>query len=100
MAETRLDREPRPLQRKERLFLPPEQVLPLVSNCLGDARHYVQTAVGWVLREMGHVYPDEIDAFLEEHGSALSAPAFSRAIERRSTESRARLQELRTSGGS
>ncbi len=79
------------------VFLPPDMVLPLVSNCLGDARHYVQTAAGWVLREMGQVYPDELAEYLEAHASAMSASAFSRAIERRSADSRARLREVRKS---
>jgi 3-methyladenine DNA glycosylase AlkD len=77
------------------VFLPSDKVLPLVSNCLGDARHHVQTAVGWVLREMGQVYPDEVTGYLETHASAMSAPAFSRAIERRSADSRARLRSVR-----
>ncbi|MBA3432619.1 MAG: DNA alkylation repair protein [Actinobacteria bacterium] len=77
------------------VFLPPDIVLPLISNCLGDARHYVQTAVGWVLREMGHVYPDEVAGYLEQHAAALSASAFSRAIQRHSADSRARLREVR-----
>jgi len=77
------------------VFLPPDRVLPLVSNCLGDARHYVQTAMGWVLREMGQVYPDEIAEYLETHAPAMSASAFSRAIERRSPDSRAALREVR-----
>ena len=80
---------------KNAVFLPPDQVLPLVSNCLGDARHYVQTAVGWVLREMGQVYRDEVSEYLETHASAMSATAFTRAIERRSADSRARLREMR-----
>jgi len=83
---------------KNAVFLPPDKVLPLVSNCLGDARHYVQTAVGWVLREMGQVYPDELAGYLETHASAMSASAFSRAIERRSANSRARLREIRKAG--
>jgi 3-methyladenine DNA glycosylase AlkD len=80
---------------KNAVFFPPDRVLPLVSNCLGDARHYVQTAVGWVLREMGQVYPDEVAGYLEAHASAMSASAFSRAIERRSADNRARLRGLR-----
>jgi 3-methyladenine DNA glycosylase AlkD len=80
---------------KNAVFLPPDKVLPLVTNCLGDPRHYVQTAVGWVLREMGQVYPDELTAYLETHAPAMSAPAFSRAIERRSPDERARLREVR-----
>jgi 3-methyladenine DNA glycosylase AlkD len=80
---------------KNAVFLPPEKVLPLVTNCLDDSRHYVQTAVGWVLREMGQVYPGEIAEYLEAHASAISASAFSRAIERRSGDSQARLREVR-----
>lgn len=80
---------------KNAVYLPPEKVLPLVSNCLGDARHYVQTAVGWVLREMGQVYPDEVARYLKAHASEMSASAFTRAIERRSPESRARLRDVR-----
>ena len=29
------------------VFLPPDMVLPLVSNCLGDARHYVLKSHGY-----------------------------------------------------
>jgi 3-methyladenine DNA glycosylase AlkD len=77
------------------VFLPPDRVLPLVTNCLGDSRHYVETAVGWVLREMGQVYPDDVSRYLEAHAGAMSASAFSRAIERRSADERSRLRELR-----
>jgi 3-methyladenine DNA glycosylase AlkD len=80
---------------KNAVFLRPDEVLPLVSNCVADPRHYVQTAVGWVLREMGHVYPEELASFLETHGPAMSAAAFSRAIERRSPDERARLRAMR-----
>lgn len=80
---------------KNAVFLPPEKVLPLVSNCLDDQRYYVQLAVGWVLREMGHAYAGAITQYLETHAGALSAPAFARAIERRSPDERNRLRELR-----
>ena len=83
---------------KNAVFLTPDKVLPLTSNCLGDPRHYVQTAVGWVLREMGQVYPKEIVGYLETHASAMSATAFSRAIERRSADDRTRLRAVRKAG--
>lgn len=38
---------------KNAVFMTLDKVLPLVSNCLEDDRHYVQKAVGWELREMG-----------------------------------------------
>ena len=80
---------------KHAVFLPPKKVLPLVSNCLDDERYYVQTAVGWVLREMGNVYNNEITKYLETHAQRLSALAFSRAIERQSSRDRTRLREIR-----
>ena len=84
---------------KNAVFLPPETVLPLVSNCLDDRRHYVQTAVGWVLREMGNVYPEPITAYLEANAPRMGADALSRAIERRPQDERARLRELRKAPG-
>ena len=80
---------------KNAVFLPTERVLPLVSTCLDDPRHYVQTAIGWVLREMARLYPDEVVRYLEENASATSATAFSRAIERQDASTQARLRELR-----
>ena len=83
---------------KHAVFLPPEAVLPLVSSCLADRRRHVELAVGWVLREMGNAYPNEITRYLEANATALSAQALSRAIERRPAEERARLRALRVPG--
>lgn len=80
---------------KHAIFLPPKKVLPLVSNCLDDERYYVQTAVGWVLREMGNVYKKEIMKYIETHAEKMSTPAFSRAIEKRSPKERTQLLEVR-----
>lgn len=77
------------------VFMPLKKVLPLVSNCLADERYYVQTAVGWVLREMGQVHQSEITKYLETNAGRLSTPAFSRAVERLSIKERARLRGLR-----
>ncbi len=80
---------------KNAVFLPPKKVLPLVSNCLDDQRYYVQTAVGWVLREMGNVYKSEIRKYLETHIERMDPVAFSRAIERQNSKERMRLRKLR-----
>ncbi|MBL8097927.1 MAG: DNA alkylation repair protein [Anaerolineales bacterium] len=80
---------------KNAVYLPLKKVLPLVSNCLDDERYYVQTAVGWVLREMGNVYPKEVMKYLETHIDKISSVAFSRAIERMNTKERTRLRNLR-----
>jgi len=80
---------------KNAVFLPLEKVLPLVSNCINDERTYVQMAVGWVLREMGRAYADEVTKYLEAHIEKMSTPAFSRAIERLSSDERTRLRDMR-----
>ncbi len=80
---------------KNAVFLPPKKVLPLVSNCLADERYYVQTAVGWVLRETGNVYQSEVTQYIETHVKRLSTPAFSRAIERLNTNEQNRLRGIR-----
>jgi 3-methyladenine DNA glycosylase AlkD len=80
---------------KNAVFMPLDRVLPLVTTCVADEREYVQNAVGWLLREMGLAYPNEIRAYLEEHIAAIPAIAFRRAIERRSVGEKAELRALR-----
>lgn len=80
---------------KNAVYLPLNKVLPLVSNCLDDERYYVQTAVGWVLREMGNVYPKEVMKYLETNAIKMSAPTFSRAIEKMNKQEKSRLKKLR-----
>jgi 3-methyladenine DNA glycosylase AlkD len=82
---------------KNAVFLPLKKVLPLVTNCLDDDRYYVQTAVGWVLREMGQIYRDEVTNYLETHLKTISSVAFSRAIERLNSKKCERLRKLRKS---
>jgi 3-methyladenine DNA glycosylase AlkD len=64
---------------KNAVFVPLDRVLPLVTACLLDEREYVQTAVGWVLREMGHAYPKEVGAYIDEHAATISPVALRRA---------------------
>jgi 3-methyladenine DNA glycosylase AlkD len=71
---------------KNAVFVPLDRVLPLVTNCLRDDREYVQKAVGWVLREMGHAYPEAVRAYIEEHLTAMSAVALRRASSSRQTK--------------
>jgi 3-methyladenine DNA glycosylase AlkD len=80
---------------KNAVFLPTKKVLPLVTNCLDDPRAHVQTAVGWVLREMGRVYSHEVTKYVQANAAKMSAPAFSRAIERWSVAERTRLRDRR-----
>ena len=64
---------------KNAVFVPPGRALPLVTACLRDEREYVQNAVGWVLREMGHAYPEAVSAFIKEHSATISPVALRRA---------------------
>lgn len=80
---------------RKAVFLTPQKVLPFVSNCLDDERYYVQTAVGWVLREMGNIYKNEITQYVETHAERMSTPAFSRAMEKQNPKERARLLKMR-----
>jgi DNA alkylation repair enzyme len=80
---------------KNAVFVPLDRALPLVTTCLRDEREYVQKAVGWVLREMGNAFPDEIGTYIEEHIAAISAGALRRAVARRSPSVRAELLALR-----
>ena len=80
---------------KNAVFMPLKKVLPLVTNCLDDERYYVQTAVGWVLREMRQVYQSEVIKYLQTHAGRLSTPAFSRAVERLNARELTKLRELR-----
>ena len=70
-------------------------MLPLVANCGADHRKYVELAVGWVLRELGHVHPDAVTAFLERHAASMSLRAYTRAIDRRTPVERAQLLAIR-----
>jgi 3-methyladenine DNA glycosylase AlkD len=64
---------------KNAVFVPPRRVLPLVTACLDDERKYVQTAVGWVLREMGRAHPADVASYIKEHSAAMSTVALRRA---------------------
>jgi 3-methyladenine DNA glycosylase AlkD len=64
---------------KNAVFLAPAPMLPLLAACADDPRPSVQMALGWVLRELGRVYPCEAAAFLRQHGARMIAKARARA---------------------
>lgn len=79
---------------KNAVFVPLDRALPLVTTCLRDEREYVQKAVGWVLREMGHVYPDAVNAYIRKNITTITAVALRRAVERSSPAAKAELLAL------
>ncbi len=80
---------------KNAVFLEPEKVTALCSNCLDDDRKYLQKALGWVLREMRHKYPKEIDKYLKENCEKIKSTAFSRAIERMDDKPKNSMRKIR-----
>jgi 3-methyladenine DNA glycosylase AlkD len=71
---------------KNAVFVPVDRALPLITTCLKDERVYVQKAVGWVLREMGRAYPEEVRVYIDEHIATISAVALRRATASRRSQ--------------
>lgn len=79
--------------------LPFRELLPMVKNLLKDEDYYVQKGVGWTLREIGNVYPQETLCFLTKHIDEIDPLAFSAALEKRTQREKARLKKLRSIAG-
>lgn len=77
---------------------PFERTLALLLPLLKDENYFVQKGVGWTLREMGNVYPEETLGFLEENIKFIHAAAFSAAIEKFDQDTKDRLKQLRKTG--
>jgi 3-methyladenine DNA glycosylase AlkD len=58
------------------------QVVNLLTPLLADKEYYVQKGVGWTLRELRNVYPNETVAWLKQNIKQVSSIAFTIAIEK------------------
>jgi 3-methyladenine DNA glycosylase AlkD len=67
----------------------------LISPLLADKEYYVQKGVGWTLREMRNVYPQETLAWLKTHVKQISPIAFTISIEKLDVESVNELKRIR-----
>ncbi len=85
---------------KNAAFLTPDDVLPMVDRCAEDRRQPMQKAVGWVLREMWHAYPKEIERYLVANAGRIAPSAFTRAIERMGVEERKEMRSKQRAAGS
>ena len=79
---------------KNAIFLPPDDVLPMVDRCVEDRRQPMQKAVGWVLREMWRAYPEAIEDYLKSNAGRIAPSAFTRAIERMDAPSRREMRSV------
>jgi 3-methyladenine DNA glycosylase AlkD len=64
---------------KNAVYLEPDEVFPMLDPYLGADNKYVANAVGWVLREMAHVYPAEIRRYMKAKAGKISAVALRKA---------------------
>jgi 3-methyladenine DNA glycosylase AlkD len=51
------------------------RVIEGAQHNVADPRRFVQTSVGWVLRELSKSQPDEVRAFVAAHGDRMSSEA-------------------------
>jgi 3-methyladenine DNA glycosylase AlkD len=71
------------------------QVEPLITHLLSDKEYYVQKGLGWALRELRNVYPEQTIAYLQTHVKQISAIAFTIAIEKLDTATINEIKALR-----
>ena len=64
---------------KNAVYLTPNDVLPFLDPHLANKDKYIANAIGWVLREMHHRYPDDIAAYVEANRPRISSIALGRA---------------------
>ena len=82
--------------RKE--VLPFTKLISMLKKQLRHDDYYVQKGVGWTLREIGNVYPEQTFAFLETHIGSVSAGAYSAATEKLSPARKNHIKKLRALG--
>ena len=81
--------------KKRKKVLPVNKLLPMVKPLLQDEDYFVQKGIGWTLREIGNVYPEDTWLFLVKHHAIISAVAFSPAIEKLHLLKKEELKQLR-----
>jgi 3-methyladenine DNA glycosylase AlkD len=81
--------------RTKKHFLTFSEIEQLISPLLADKAYYVQKGVGWSLRELHTVYPDEALSWLKAHIKSISGIAFTIAIEKTDAVTRNELKGLR-----
>jgi len=76
-------------------FLTVNKMLKLVAPLLLDEDYFVQKGVGWALREIGNVYPEDTMKFLQKHCGIITPVAFTSAIEKIGAKEKGELKQLR-----
>ncbi len=84
--------------RKRKSFLPFKTYIENVHHLLNDTDYYVQKAIGWTLREIYNVYPEECLKYKTKHLNSISSIAYSAATEKLKKQDKVRLNNLRKNG--
>lgn len=81
--------------RFRKKLLPFATLKKFVAKQIDVDHHYVQRGVGWTLREMHNVYPQETLSYLEEVVTKLSAIAYAAAAEKLPEKTKLTLKKKR-----
>jgi len=85
--------------RTKKVYLTFDQISSLVIPLITDKEYYVQKGVGWSLREMHNVYPEQTISLIKSRIKQLSSIAFSTCIEKMSAVLVDELKMLRKGAG-
>jgi 3-methyladenine DNA glycosylase AlkD len=78
--------------RTKKKYVSFDKITALIEPLLADKEYYVQKGVGWSLREMHNVYPEQTFLWLKQHIRLISSIAFTIAIEKMTPEMRDELK--------
>lgn len=67
---------------KRNKFLPYKVYINSVDALHADEEYYVQKGIGWTLREIYNIYPEETSAYFFKNAATISPIAFSAATEK------------------
>jgi 3-methyladenine DNA glycosylase AlkD len=81
--------------RTKKRYLDFNQIEPLITHLLNDKEYYVQKGLGWTLRELRNVYPEQAIVYLQTHVRQIGAIAFTIAIEKLDAENINKIKALR-----
>ena len=81
--------------RTKKEVLPYDTIIKFIDKLLDDKEDYVQKGVGWALKELYQVYPEETLKYLEKNIKKISAIAFSPATEKLEKKDKERLKKIR-----
>jgi len=81
--------------RTKKVFLPFDTIIHLIDNLLADPEYYVQKAVGWSLKELYNVYPNETLNYVTVNIQRVPPIAFTTATEKYTREDKENLKKRR-----